>query len=68
MKHQYVYNENTGALHIVGFCQHTNPMPVRYRIFDTEQEAYTYAGKHIKACKTCEQKKEVQIILAASKE
>ncbi|MBQ8746389.1 MAG: hypothetical protein IJZ08_00795 [Clostridia bacterium] len=58
MAYKYLYNESTGALHILGFCPHSKIKPVKYKLFDTEQEAYTYAGKRIKACKICESKKE----------
>ena len=57
---QYLYNEGTGTLHIKGFCCHSKfiSLPDNYKCFDTEQEAYNYAGRKIKPCITCQNKKE----------
>lgn len=58
---QYIYNEDTGVLHIKGiksFCYHAKATLAHCKIFSSEKEAYDYAGQQIKPCKTCQQKKE----------
>lgn len=55
---KYVLNESTGTLHIKGYCTHSTRKFDKGVTFKTEQEAYEYAGKHIKLCKLCERKKE----------
>ena len=62
MNLQYLYNEKTGSLHIVGFCARIKIKPVKFKLFDCEQEAYAYAGKHIRPCKICEREKEARLI------
>ncbi len=52
-------NEDTGNLHIVGFCPHTtvaHPNHIKY--FDTEDDAHHYAGQKIMVCKLCQKEKE----------
>lgn len=58
---KYVLNTATGTLHIQDYCVQTKRYLSHTATFDTEQEAFEYAGKHIKLCKICERKKE-QII------
>lgn len=58
---KYVLNESTGTLHILGYCTHSTHKFDNAVTFETEQEAFEYAGKHIKLCKICERKKELII-------
>lgn len=58
MELKYILNANTGALHIADFCYQTTVSMAKPIIFDTEQEAYQYRGKHVHMCKICEKKKE----------
>lgn len=67
MNKQYLYNEKTGTLHILGYCSYVKYGLVQLKSFDTEQEAYAYAGKNIKPCKSCEREKEARLILTSNK-
>lgn len=58
---QYLFNPNTGTLHIYGFCCHAKHTPAHYKCFDTEQEVYQYAGRAVKICKICQKEKEERI-------
>lgn len=55
---QYLYNMNTGTLHIKGFCCNSNfkCIPDNNKCFDTEQESYKYTWQ--KPCNLFEKKKE----------
>lgn len=64
MNLQYIYNENTGTLHIKGFCYQAKETLVHFRVFQTEKEAYDYAGQQIKPCKDCQKKKEQKLMEA----
>lgn len=55
---KYVLNTDTGKLHIYGYCTYSNGKGDNYKYFDSEQEAYEFAGKHINPCKNCEKMKE----------
>lgn len=58
---QYIYNEDTGTLHIkgvTGFCYHAKASLTHCKIFPTEKAAHDYAGQQIKPCKICQEKKE----------
>ncbi len=56
MKPKFVLNTKTNCLHIIGYCQHSQPMnPV---FFGTEDEALAYGGRSISMCKTCTKKRE----------
>ncbi|MBQ8237616.1 MAG: hypothetical protein IJZ39_05675 [Oscillospiraceae bacterium] len=55
---QYIYNEDTGVLHIKGFCCQANEFLVHCRVFPTEKAARDYAGQKYIPCKTCQKKKE----------
>jgi len=55
---KYVLNTTSGKLHIYGYCPHSKGVGENYKYFESEQEAYEFAGKHINPCKFCENKKE----------
>ena len=40
----YFYNLDTGALHIEGYCPHSKIRPNHSKRFETEDEAYNFAG------------------------
>lgn len=63
MSEKYVYNTGTGTLHIKGFCCHSKfkSVPDNYKCFETEQEAYNYAGRKIKPCGLCQNEKEKRL-------
>lgn len=61
----YIYNKSTGTLHIEGFCYHGKVGVANGVRFNTEAEAYAYAGQQIKPCKTCQNKKEQMLREAA---
>ena len=52
----YFLNTKTGTLHIKGYCHVSLPYNIKW--FDTEAEAYSFAGRSIKPCKICERTKE----------
>ncbi len=59
---QYMLNEDTGNLHIVDFCCHTRTTrPTHIKYFDTEDDAYHYAGQKIMMCKICQKEKEKRL-------
>jgi len=58
MEKKYMWNQETGTLHIVGYCCHTKGHHSDKLYFDTEQEAYNFAGRKIKPCSICEKVKE----------
>lgn len=55
---KYILNKNTGTLHIENYCAHAQKSLYKAAAFETEQEAFQHAGKHVKLCKLCERKKE----------
>ena len=61
MRKKYMLNTGTGTLHIVGYCCHTKGSHLDKVFFETEQEAYNYAGKQIKFCKICDKVKEQKL-------
>lgn len=50
----YVYNPNTKALHITGFCKDAHGG----KSFDSEREAIRFAGRQLYFCTLCEEKRE----------
>lgn len=58
MNSKYVLNTGSATLHIVGYCHFTKHEKPEWKYFQTEEEAYNYAGRNIKPCKLCAQKKE----------
>lgn len=54
----YFYNKNTGALHIEGYCGQSKYHPYHIKQFQTEKEAYDFAGQNIHMCKTCQKKRD----------
>lgn len=48
----YVLNPQTGILHIVGGCHHSNNPG--YKHFDSLQEAFTFEGRAVRFCRFCE--------------
>ena len=55
---KYIYNKDTGKLHIKGYCRYTKYILTRYREFDTEAEALAYDGRAVGLCKECERERE----------
>lgn len=55
---KYLYNKDTGKLHIKGYCRHTKYSLVHYEEFETEAEALAYDGRAVSMCKECERKRE----------
>lgn len=54
----YFYNQDTGALHIEGYCPQTDTRPNHVKCFDTEKEAFDFAGQKIHYCKICQKKRD----------
>jgi len=54
----YFYNKDTGALHIEGLCRHSKLRPNHIEVFDTEKEAYDFAGQKIHMCEICQRKRD----------
>lgn len=54
----YFYNLNTGALHIEGYCRESKIRPYHFKRFETEKEAYDFAGQKIFMCKFCQKKRD----------
>ena len=54
----YFYNLDTGALHIEGYCGQSNPHPNHIKFFETEKEAYDFAGQKIFLCEICQKKRD----------
>ena len=62
MVRNYMLNEDTGVLHIVGFCCHTSGVkPNHVKFFNTEDDAYSYAGRRVIPCDLCQQEKEKKL-------
>ena len=61
MSKKYVLNTGTGVLHIKGFCCHSKSILSNHRCFNTEEEAYNYAGRGIRPCCLCQKKKEKRL-------
>jgi len=61
MGKKYALNTGSSTLHIIGLCSHTKYPNPQWVYFETEEEAYHFAGKYIKPCKLCERKKEQQV-------
>lgn len=55
---KYFLNKKTGCLHFKGYCRESKYLPSDIEWFDTENEAYQYAARHLRICKSCEKKKE----------
>ncbi len=55
---KYFYNQKTGTLHYYGYCRFSQEKIDYPKYFDTENEAYQDAGKHLKVCKNCEKNRE----------
>lgn len=54
MSKKYVLNTGTGVLHIKGFCCHSKSILSNHKSFNTEEEAYNYAGRRIRPCCLCQ--------------
>lgn len=54
----YIYNVNTGTLHIEGYCQYAKAPFSSSKSFDTEKAARDFAGEKIQMCKVCQEKRE----------
>ena len=57
---KYVYNKDTGKLHIKGYCQYTKYSLTHYEEFYTEAEALAFDGRAVGLCKVCERKREIE--------
>lgn len=54
----YFYNTDTGALHIKSFCGQSSPYPNHVKFFESEKDAYDFAGQKIYMCETCQRKRD----------
>lgn len=63
MQRKYMYNPNTGKLHIWGYCHISKLPPDKAIYFDSEDEALAYDGRAVSMCKICLRKwdKEMEI-------
>lgn len=61
MSKKYVFNTGPGVLHIKGFCSHSKGILANYKCFNTEEEAYNYAGRRIRPCCLCQKEKEKRL-------
>ena len=52
----YIYNLDTGTLHIEGLCQYGKPTHAKF--FETEKEAHDSCGQKIFICRICQRKRE----------
>ena len=50
---KYALNTKTGALHIIGRCRFTNPLPDNVETYFTEDEAISKNKRYMKNCKLC---------------
>lgn len=50
----YFYNQDTGAIHIEGYCHHSKIRPNHSKKFETENEVYDFAGQKAYLCKFCQ--------------
>ena len=50
---RYFVNPNTGTLHKVGGCCHSDTVPKDSRQYQTEDEAISNEQKYMKHCKLC---------------
>ena len=55
---KYLYNKDTGKLHIKGYCRYTKYALTHFEEFDTESEALAFDGRAVSMCKECERKRE----------
>lgn len=49
----FVINEKTPIMHIFGLCPQTKKRSIPIRLFDTQEELQSYAGRTLRLCKTC---------------
>lgn len=52
MSNKYVFNCNTGTLHIRGKCRHSKNI-YDVEIYDSESDAISEQTKYMKKCKLC---------------
>jgi hypothetical protein len=50
----FVLNAKTATMHIYGYCQHTKVRSIPIRLFDTQEELESYAGRKLTLCKDCQ--------------
>ncbi len=55
---KYIYNVDTGKLHIKGYCNHLKYGIVHFKEFNTEAEALAFDGRAVGLCKDCEKERE----------
>lgn len=58
MQGKYLYNLDTGKLHIVGYCPASKIKPYNIKYFNTEDDALAYDGRAVSMCKICMRKRE----------
>ena len=57
----YLYNVDTGTLHMEGYCPHGNSNLAHVKVFKTEKEAFELAGQKIHWCRICQKKREEKL-------
>ncbi len=57
MSKDYIYNLDTGKLHIKGYCQYSKHPPVNSKFFETENDALAFDGRAVGMCKFCEKER-----------
>ena len=57
----YIFNVDTGTLHIEGYCTYISTKGSNVKLFETEREARDYAGENIHMCKVCQKIREKKL-------
>ena len=57
-KSKYVLNKNSGTLHKINGCRHSNVYKDYAEYFQTEDEAIAHGTRYFKHCKLCFGKEE----------
>lgn len=61
MQKKYMYNPDTGKLHIVGYCHISKLPPYKAIYFNSEDEALAYDGRAVSMCKICLSKRDKEM-------
>lgn len=59
MQKGYFVNPNTGTLHIIGGCYHSETVPKGLKIYKSEDEAIAENQRYMKHCKLCFKNKDI---------
>lgn len=59
MAKRYYVNPNTGTLHMIGGCWHSEQEPKNLKIFRSEDEAIAENQRYMKHCKLCFKNKDI---------